>query len=91
MIHARIDYNRFQDPEGKIGEDEPVILFRAQDEHFIQVLAFYLAMVGADEDMRAALSIHICRAHAWQEAHGCKRPDMPFGCVNYEEDDLDAR
>ena len=42
MIHARKDYNRFQDPKNKIGKDEPVLLFRAQDVHFIKVLQYYL-------------------------------------------------
>lgn len=28
MIHARDDYNRIQDPENKIGKDEPVLLIR---------------------------------------------------------------
>lgn len=31
MRHAREDYNRFQDPSGKIPEDEPVFLLRGQD------------------------------------------------------------
>jgi hypothetical protein len=31
MRHAREDYNRIQDPAGKIPDDEPVFLFRAQD------------------------------------------------------------
>jgi hypothetical protein len=31
MKHAREDYNRIQDPEKKIPEDEPVFLIRAQD------------------------------------------------------------
>ena len=33
MLHAREDYQRIQDPDDKIGEDEPVMLFRAQDRH----------------------------------------------------------
>lgn len=52
MIHARPDYNRFQDPalndpsllgEGcsPIAEDEPVFLFRAKDRLFTDVLQFY--------------------------------------------------
>lgn len=32
MIHARPDYQRIQDPSGKIPEDEPVFLLRAQDQ-----------------------------------------------------------
>ena len=31
MKHARSDYNRIQDPENKIPEDEPVFLIRGQD------------------------------------------------------------
>lgn len=42
MIHFREDYNRIQDPENKIGQDEPVILFRAQDRFFIAVVCFYI-------------------------------------------------
>jgi len=32
MKHARADYNRIQDPEGKIPADEPVFILRAQDQ-----------------------------------------------------------
>jgi hypothetical protein len=32
MKHARLDYNRIQDPENKIPEDEPVFLVRGQDQ-----------------------------------------------------------
>jgi hypothetical protein len=32
MKHARSDYNRIQDPEGKIPDDEPVFLIRGQDQ-----------------------------------------------------------
>ncbi len=31
MIHASEKYSRIQDPENKIGQDEPVFLLRAQD------------------------------------------------------------
>jgi len=31
MKHARKDYDRIQDPDGKIPEDEPVFIVRAQD------------------------------------------------------------
>jgi hypothetical protein len=30
--HGRSDYEQIQDPTGKIGDDEPVFLLRAQDE-----------------------------------------------------------
>lgn len=32
MIHARKDYQHIQDATGKIPEDEPVFLLRAQDK-----------------------------------------------------------
>lgn len=32
MQHARPDYNRIQDPDKKIPENEPVFLLRAQDQ-----------------------------------------------------------
>jgi hypothetical protein len=31
LKHAREDYDRIQDPEGKIPDDEPVFLLRGQD------------------------------------------------------------
>ncbi len=31
MIHARPDYNRIQDPDNLIPDDEPVFLLRAKD------------------------------------------------------------
>jgi hypothetical protein len=31
MLHARDDYNRIQDPAGRIPHNEPVLLIRAQD------------------------------------------------------------
>jgi hypothetical protein len=41
MKHAREDYQRFQDPEGKIPEDEPVFLIRGQDKIAPTVLRYY--------------------------------------------------
>jgi hypothetical protein len=85
MIHARTDYNRFQDPEGKIGEDEPVILFRAQDKHFIGILRDYLRRLNDDPDveyhMKLAISEHLVRAQNWQRGHRIKTPDMPEDCL----------
>jgi hypothetical protein len=85
MIHARDDYNRIQDPEGKIGEDEPVLLFRAKDKHFQEVLSEYSALLESDTDMddkerekmRLSISSQIYLADNWQRNHGCKTPDIP--------------
>jgi hypothetical protein len=41
MKHARGDYNRIQDPENLIPEDEPVFLIRGQDKIGPDVLRYY--------------------------------------------------
>jgi len=80
MVHAREDYQRFQDPEGKIGEDEPVMLFRAQDRHFVEVLTAYYQILCKDQhvkdDMLDAVSEQIARAEEWQKSHPIKSPDL---------------
>lgn len=43
MRHARPDYDRIQDPAGKIPFDEPVFLIRAQDISGPAVLRFWAA------------------------------------------------
>jgi hypothetical protein len=44
MKHARPDYNRIQDPENKIPENEPVFLLRAQDETAAAVVRFWASL-----------------------------------------------
>lgn len=80
MIHAREDYNRIQDPEGKIGEDEPVFLLRAKDKLAPATLrdwALKLQAADGDEAMIEAAYIHASRMERWQQEHGCKVPDLP--------------
>lgn len=43
MKHAREDYNRIQDPDGLIPEDEPVFLLRAQDQTAAQIVRLWAA------------------------------------------------
>lgn len=78
MIHARADCNRFQDPENKIGKDEPVMLFRANDIHFISVLKFYERELDMSNNFEVADSVgnHIDLAIKWREKNGCKQPDL---------------
>lgn len=45
MKHARDDYNRIQDPAGKIPEDEPVFLLRAQDPAAADTVRFWASRV----------------------------------------------
>ena len=52
MIHARRDYNRIQDPDNKIPEDEPVFLLRAQDQVAAEVVRIWIVLHlarGGDE------------------------------------------
>lgn len=92
MIHARQDYNRFQDPaltdpsllgEGStpIAEDEPVFLLRAKDKHFIATLGHYVNELAADVEvtyeMVEAVRAHMTRAYEWQQENEPKAPDMP--------------
>lgn len=62
MIHARDDYNRFQDPaldnpsllapgSSPIAADEPVFLLRAHDRHFVSMLEHYARLVDNDENV----------------------------------------
>ena len=78
MKHAREDYNRFQDPENKIGADEPVMLFRAQDKHFVSILTRYQEALqeAGNTEMANAVSKHIDLATEWRNKNGCKEPDL---------------
>jgi hypothetical protein len=76
MKHARADYDRIQDPAGLIPEDEPVMLFRAQDKHFDRVLRFYRDIVlidHGDPKIIAAIDRHLELADAWPVK---KSPDL---------------
>ena len=76
MIHARDDYNRIQDPAGKIPADEPVFLLRAQDELACKAVEFYAFLCSKAQAAEVA-------AKAWQHAEKMrawpvkKVPDLP--------------
>lgn len=46
MKHARQDYDRIQDPQHKIPQDEPVFLLRAQDVLAAPILELYAFMAS---------------------------------------------
>lgn len=48
MKHARKDYDRIQDPSNLIPEDEPVMLFRAQDMYAPDALKAYAEHIRHD-------------------------------------------
>lgn len=78
MKHARPDYNRIQDPLGKIPDDEPVFLLRAQDliaAGIVQEYAFRAKNLGYDKIAEAAYE-HADRMEEWLLANVGKLPDM---------------
>ena len=80
MKHAREDYDRLQDPEGIIPEDEPVFLLRAQDAVAPGVVEAWVMAAhnaGADIDIVQHAYEHAQLMRKWQAEHGSKVPDMP--------------
>jgi hypothetical protein len=106
MLHARADYQGVQDWPHKrkhitttIGEDEPVILFRAKDKLILHAIRGYqeavahLPTVERDQNIIDGLNAHVARIVAWQEAHPdiVKTPDMPTDALQVDrEEDHDA-
>ena len=92
MKHARPDYDRIQDPYGKIPDDEPVFLLRGQDSAAhgaVKAWANIAERHGASPQI-----VRYAREHAermrlwalkWAEEHESedankfgKTPDMPL-------------
>lgn len=82
MKHAREDYNPIQDPRGLIPEDEPVMLFRAQDKHLPDILLRYLSLLhqdgNPDERLLELVGDHLQAVRKWQSKHKPKKPDLPI-------------
>jgi hypothetical protein len=80
MIHARDDYNRIQDPAGKIPAEEPVFLLRAQDKFAPDVVAYWASLAlreGTCPEMAQMAMQHSRKMKDWQAVHGRKSPDLP--------------
>lgn len=80
MKHARSDYDRIQDPDGKIPEDEPVFILRAQDvtaPFVVRVWAQQAESFGALPNIVSAAKTQADNMMKWQRKHGMKIPDMP--------------
>ena len=80
MIHARSDYNRIQDPAGKIGKDEPVFLLRAKDKIAAATVyhwADLLEDVGGDPELVEHVRAHAERMYDWGQENNMKLPDAP--------------
>lgn len=79
MRHARADYDRIQDPAGRIPDDEPVFLLRGQDPiaHVaVRAWAKMLEDQGGDARMIEAARNHADRMAEWARARGKARPDL---------------
>jgi hypothetical protein len=66
-----------------IAPSEPVVLFRAQDKFMPEVLRAYAKMLEnqpgyspALDKVQASVLDFIPVVETWQEAHGCKLPDL---------------
>jgi hypothetical protein len=85
MLHARPDYNRIQDPENKIPQDEPVFLLRAQDKFAPELLlrwASKMRLQAKDkvmaDSMARMVEVHAMKMIEWQTKNGSKDPDINF-------------
>lgn len=80
MKHARDDYNRIQDPAGKIADDEPVFLTRAQDitapDHTLDWAKRQLDFENPDWDLVKAAHRQSFAMRRWQNKHGVKIADL---------------
>lgn len=79
MIHAREDYNRIQDPSGKIAQDEPVFLLRAKDRTAPQILDEWARLqrfFGGDMRLADMATEHAKLMREWQAKNGCKLADL---------------
>ena len=80
MKHARKDYQRIQDPDGKIPENEPVFLIRGQDLAGPETLRAYAVEAhrkGASQTIIDATLRQAREMEKWQREVARKTPDMP--------------
>ena len=80
MKHAREDYNRIQDPDGKIPEAEPVFLIRGQDVAGPDAVLHWAKLAesrGACVDIVQSAREQALRMRDWQRLNVAKIPDMP--------------
>jgi hypothetical protein len=71
-------YGKVKLEHGNIGEDEPVVVFRAKDKLLPKVLAYY-AMVcikaGSPKRHLDLIWDTLQKVHAWQDNNQTKTPD----------------
>lgn len=80
MKHARTDYDRIQDPDGKIPDDEPVFLIRGQDPAGAFAVRQYARQaldLGVDVDVVKAINLHADKMARYSEQAGHGPADVP--------------
>lgn len=81
MKHSRSDYNRIQDSDKLIPDDEPVFLLRASDKFAPATMDYWIGMLireSGDSKTIARLQDHAQNMRVWQNEHGGgKVPDAP--------------
>jgi len=78
MKFTREDYTRrIIDREGRIPEDEPVFLLRAQDKYAPSTLRYYARLLqqNGDTEMADELFEHARQMVVWQKSVKVKKPD----------------
>lgn len=78
MKHARADYDRIQDPDGSIPQDEPVFILRGQDvcaPAAVLKWADCVELLGGDKELVALARVQAQRMREWQLYNRCKIPD----------------
>ena len=78
MKFTRDDYNkRIIDKAGKIPDDEPVFLLRAQDKYAPSTLRQYAQLLQEDgnPEMAEELRAHARQMIVWQKSVKVKKPD----------------
>lgn len=81
MKHARSDYNRIQDPDNLIPEDEPVFLIRGKDRAgpgAIEAWANIAEAIGADIKIITTARCQAQLMRDYQSSVENKIPDMPM-------------
>ena len=77
MHHARADYQRIQDPEGLIPDEEPVFLIRGQDGVGWRTVVHWALdanQFGASDEIVARALEHAAAMLRWPKG---KIPDLP--------------
>ncbi len=80
MKHAREDYNRIQDPENKIPEDEPVFLLRGQDITAPAIIRMWAQAQRqnpkASKEIVMLAEQHANKMEEWQKENTSKYADL---------------